>query len=52
MQKSKFIESLEELKDETSDMLLFGNMMDNRIKEKYLRKLEKIRYLYLIVKIK
>ena len=44
MQKSKFIESLEELKDETSDMLLFRNMMDNRIKEKYLRKLEKIRY--------
>ncbi len=44
MQNRKFIEILDELKDETSDMLLYGNMMDSRIKEKYLRKLEKIRY--------
>ena len=44
MQNRRFIEILDELKDETSDMLLYGNMMDSRIKEKYLRKLEKIRY--------
>ena len=44
MQSRRFIEILDELKDETSDMLLYGNMMDSRIKEKYLRKLEKIRY--------
>lgn len=44
MQNNKFIENLEALKEQTEKTLLNANILDNDLKENFLRNLEKIRY--------
>ena len=44
MQNNKFIENLEALKEQIEKTLLNVNILDNDIKENFLRNLERIRY--------
>lgn len=44
MQRNKFVESIQLLKDETENILNNQNMFDNKKKEEFLRNLEIIRY--------